>query len=379
MDTPPGQVPGAPMTSSEAADLWMSRNEQSDTSEYVSHYRSSVSRKVLFILVCVILAFLSVGASIGLGAYDIGILNSYSILWSHITGAGSTGLDDYIVWESRLPRTLVGILSGAGLAVGGCVMQIILRNPLADTYTTGISAGAGFGATLAITAGIVLVDNAYPVVFNAFVFALIPMLVIMMFSMLKGGTHIVMIMSGIAMMFFFNAISAIFKMVANPNDLSALYAWEVGSLAGTGWEGAAAIFATVSAAIFVLLVLSRRIDLLGSGDDYARSMGVNVSMLRNASLLVVTLMVSVVVCFTGLIGFVGLVAPHVCRLFVGSEARFLIPASASFGAMLLVLADTVGRLVIPPAEIQVGIITAFLGAPLFLYLVMRSRRAAWRR
>jgi iron complex transport system permease protein len=186
-----------------------------------------------------------------------------------------------------------------------------------------------------------------------------------------------MVMSGIALMYMFNAVSAIFKIMADPKDLAALYAWQLGSISSCSWGDIGIVFAAMVPCILALQVYTSKINLLASGDDYAKSMGVNVASLRNVCLLIVTVMTAILVSFTGLIGFVGLVAPHICRIFIGSDNRYLLPASVFFGALIVVLSDTVGKIAFQPYELQVGIITAFLGAPLFLYLVMKTRRASW--
>ncbi len=370
--------PGASELSvKDALDIWSTPVDADRVNNVEEGYARSNRIKVLFIVICVVLTIVSIIFAVGLGPYQIGFCDSLSILLSHLTGNPSDSIADYFVWEGRLPRALMGAVTGAGLAVGGCVMQSILNNGLADSYTTGISAGAGFGATVAFVAGISLASGVYAVVINAFVFSLIPTFAILAISKLKGGSPLVMVMSGIALMYFFNALSAVFKIMADPDDLAALYAWQLGSIGGTGWNDVGLVFLVVVPCILIMQTAAARINLLSSGDDYARSMGVNVSRLRNLSLLVVTMMTAVLVSFTGIIGFVGLVAPHVCRMFIGGDNRYLMAASAFLGALIVVAADTVGKVVFQPFELQVGIITAFLGAPLFLYLILRTRRTSW--
>ena len=365
------------LTVKEAIGIWSSPMGQEGSERVLNDYSHTVSRKVLFIVITLVLLLVSIVAAVGFGPYDIGFFNSIQIMIDHILGNVQDPINDYFVWEGRLPRGLLGALTGAGLAVGGCIMQSILNNNLADSYTTGISAGAGFGATIAFIAGLTLATGVYAVMFNAFVFSLIPTLVILVISKLKGGSPLVMVMSGIAMMYLFNAISSIFKIMADPNDLAALYAWQLGSISKCTWEEVAIVFCVLTPCIVFLQAMSAKVNLLSAGDDYAKSMGVNVSMLRNVCLIAVTIMTAVLVSFTGLIGFVGLVAPHICRIFIGSDNRYLILASTFLGAFVVVAADTVGKIAFQPYELQVGIITAFLGAPLFLYLILRTRRSAW--
>ena len=196
--------------------------EGKDDSRVVETYRRSSYHKVAFIVSCAMLMVVSIVAAIGLGPVKIDFIESIQTLISHMVGEISDPLNDYFIWGGRFPRALMGVLTGAGLAIGGCVMQSILHNNLADSYTTGISAGAGFGATIAFIAGITLTTGAYAVVLNAFVFSLIPTFIILIISKMKGGSPLVMVMSGIALMYMFNAISAILKIMADPNDLAAL-------------------------------------------------------------------------------------------------------------------------------------------------------------
>ncbi len=364
-------------TVEQAMEIWSAPLEEQKSNDLREGYARSSRMKVLFIIACIFLTAVSVIFAIGLGPYDIGFFKSIEILIDHITGNVQDTTYDYFIWEGRLPRAVLGMLTGAGLAVGGCVMQSILNNSLADSYTTGISAGAGFGATVAFIGGLTLATGVYAVVFNAFVFSLIPTIIILVISRLKGGNPLVMVMSGIALMYMFNAVSAIFKIMADPKDLAALYAWQLGSISSCSWGDIGLVFIVLLPCIIALQLHTSKINLLASGDDYAKSMGVNVANLRNICLLIVTVMTAILVSFTGLIGFVGLVAPHICRIFIGSDNRYLLLASAFFGALIVVLSDTVGKIAFQPYELQVGIITAFLGAPLFLYLVMKTRRSSW--
>ncbi len=365
------------LTVEEAMEIWSSPLEEGRSQAVKAGYARSVRTKVLFIFACMAALLASLICAVGFGPVDIGLLDSVRILIDHITGNVQDAIYDHFVWEGRLPRGLLGALTGAGLAIGGCVMQSTLNNGLADSYTTGISAGAGFGATLAFTVGLTLATGMYAIVFNAFVFSLVPTMAILLISRLKGGSPLVMVMSGIAMMYLFNAMSAIFKIMADPNDLAALYAWQLGSVSSCSWDDIALVFVTVTLCGFALQALASRINLLSAGDDYARSMGVRVTALRNACLIIVTLMTAILVSFTGLIGFVGLVAPHICRIFIGADNRYLLAASAAMGALVVVAADTAGKVLFQPYELQVGIITAFLGAPLFLYLIVKTKKTSW--
>jgi iron complex transport system permease protein len=200
--------------------------------------------------------------------------------------------------------------------------------------------------------------------------------VILAVSKMRGASPTTMIMAGIAVMYIFNAMTTMIKLFVSPDQLSAIFAWSVGTLDGSTWAQVATMLSFVVAGYAVLQILSRRLNVLSTGDESSRSIGIDADKLRIACLLVVSFLTAGVVSFTGLIGFIGLVSPHICRIVIGSDNRFLIPASAAFGAALLTVADIIGRTVIQPAVIQVGVITAFIGGPLFLYLIIKQRKEA---
>jgi len=362
-----------------AAAIWAAETDVTslDSQETVRSYRVSELRKLTFVIVCVIAAVIVAGLSITYGTMDIGFLECYETIWNHITGNIQDKLIDYIIVDERLPRIAAALITGAGLAIAGCVMQSVMKNPLADPYTTGISSGAGFGAALAVTLGISIVGGNYAIVVNAFVFALIPMAMMLGVGKLKQASPTMMIMAGMAIMFMFNAFTTVLKLRADPDALAKLYAWTVGTVADCEWPEIVLMFVVVAIGVTLTQMLSRKLNILATGDDSAKAMGLDVENLRIVLLLLISLVVATVVSFTGLIGFVGLVAPHVCRIFVGADNRYLVLSSAMFGAVLLEVADFVGRTVIAPATLQVGVVTAFIGGPMFLYLIMRQKKSTW--
>lgn len=360
-----------------------SETSESEFQDSSREYRRSIVLKIGFIIVCIIIAIFVVGVTLTIGDYDIGFLETYGILWDHVFGnAPLDPLDpmytkDSVIWDLRLPRIMTGILAGAALAVAGATMQTTMKNPLADPYTTGISSGASFGATIAICLGVSFAGGGYIVVVNAFIFSLIPTALIVIVSKMRGASPTTMVMAGIAVMYIFNAFTTVIKLFADPESLSSLYQWSVGSINGTRWEDVMVMIPFVIVGTILIQLLSRQLNVLISGDESAKTLGVDADRLRTISILVIALMTAAVVSFTGLIGFVGLVCPHVVRMFIGSDNRYLIPASAAFGVALLLFADLVGRVAIAPTVLPVGVITAFIGGPLFLYLIIRQRRSAW--
>ncbi len=360
-------------------DLWESDMIVDDkSSKVVETYNKYIGRKWMFIIFCIISMFVVVGFALSVGDYHIDFFETYEIVWNHIIGNVEKPLEDSIIFTLRLPRIIAGILAGVGLAVAGVAMQSTLMNPLADPYTTGVSSGAGFGATLGMILGISLFGlEQYGIIVNAFVFSLIPMLVIVIVSKLKNASPTTMIMAGIAVMYIFGAMTTVITLMADPNDLQDLYRWTVGSLAFASADDLPFMTIMVGLGAIILQILSNKLNILASGDESAKSLGIDAEKLRRFCMILVALITASVVSFTGLIGFVGLVAPHIVRTVIGPDNRYLLPASAAFGALLLIVADLIGKTMIAPAQLQVGVITAFLGGPLFLWLILRKNSTIW--
>lgn len=341
-----------------------------------SHRRNRV-RKVGFILLCLIGVFIILGIAVTVGPYNIGFLESYQIILDHIMGNYDSGdIKDYIIINYRLPRIVAGIFCGAGLAVCGVVMQSVLKNPLADPYTTGVSSGASLGATLAMTMGSAASAASPHIVIFAFFFSLIPTAMMIAISKMRNASPTTMIMAGIGVMYIFNAVTTVLMLWADPQDLSRIYQWQVGTLETITWTSAPIIIVVTVIGMVVIELLSGKLNVLATGDDNAKSIGINADNMRILMLCLVGLVTAVVVSFTGLIGFVGLVTPHIARLFIGSDNRFLIPASALLGGIILVAADIVSRSFVE-ATLRVGVVMAFIGGPVFLWLLVRSKNSMW--
>ncbi len=345
--------------------------------ESFQDYRRYVARKWVFMAICVVVTVLVMGLAVTYGTYNIGFLESYQIIWDHINGNIVNTTKDHIIVNLRMPRIVVGIVAGAGLAVAGAVMQSTLMNPLADSYTTGVSSGASFGATLAMTMGMTAASGSHAIVVNAFLFALIPTAMIIATSKMKNASPTTMIMAGIAIMYIFNAFTTVLMLWADESTLAEVYQWQVGTLAGTSWDEVPIMIVVVLIGIIAVQLLSRKLNVLATGDETARALGVDASTMRIILLTIVALMAAAVVSFTGLIGFVGLVTPHIVRIFIGADNRYLIPASALAGSALLVTADLLGRAILSPVVLQVGVVMAFIGGPMFLWLLMRKDSKVW--
>ena len=347
--------------------------------EIKAQYKKFIGRKILFILFSIILIFIIAGIAATVGSAHITFLETYSTILhrffpSHFQ---SSRLADICVWQLRLPRIIMAILAGIGLAIAGTMMQGILRNPLASPFTLGISSGAGFGAALAIIFGAGFIGGQYLIIGNAFIFALIPTFVILGLTRYRRATPETMILAGIAMLYIFSAATTLIEYLAEAEEVKAAIFWMVGSLGRASWENLIPISIMLTACVIPLMWKSWDVNVMGAGDETAKSLGVNVERTRIFVLMIASLLTAGIISFTGCIGFIGLVAPHMCRMVIGGDNRFLIPASGLFGAALLLGADTVARTIIAPVILPVGVITAFTGGPLFLYLIMRRRREYW--
>nr|WP_235585056.1 iron ABC transporter permease [Candidatus Methanomethylophilus sp. 1R26] len=221
------------------------------------------------------------------------------------------------------------------------------------------------------------IGGSMGLVVTAFVFALIPAAVIILVSSLRNTSAATMILAGIAVMYLFNACTTLIKLSISEQSLSAVYQWSIGDLSGATWTAFDVILIFTAVGTVLLMAMSKKLNILITGDKNATALGLDAHKLRIVLLLVISLMAASVVCFTGIIGFIGLVAPHIVRIFLGSDNRYLIPASAAFGAVLLMVADLISRTIIAPTFLPVGVITAFIGCPLFLYLLIKQRKSMW--
>ncbi len=334
----------------------------------------------LMILVVLALAAIMFAVDVGLGPYQIDFKSVYQLIFDRLLDWGAYTKDNMstdmrVVWNLRLPRVLAALIAGFGLAVAGCAMQSMMKNPLADPYTTGISSGAALGATTAMTMGWYLVPGEYGIVINAFVGALIPAAFIIAMSALRKPSPAMMILSGISLMYIFNAIQSYLMLIADPNAASAVYSWTVGSITSIEWKELPFLFAVALVGGIAMMFMARVLNTMNSGDSYAKSIGININHARIIILVIVSMIAAGIVSFTGIIGFIGLVGPHIARMFVGSDNKILIPAAGLMGACIMLLSDCVVQEVNP--LMPIGIITSILGGPIFMILILRQKKEIW--
>jgi iron complex transport system permease protein len=329
----------------------------------------------LFILLSVLL-FLAVLWSASVGTAAVSIKEIIRVIGSlfPILDIKSSEFARTVFVELRLPRILMAIVGGMGFAVSGAAMQGILRNPLVSPFTIGISSAAGFGAALAIVLNMGVIGNAdWFVVTNSFLFAMLAAFLVYGIAKFKGVHAGTIILSGIAIMYFFSAFTSLLQYIASDNQLKGVVHWMFGNLAISSYKNILVVCAVMLICIPFIIKQSWGLNALADGDETAISLGIKPRRLRVMVLILSSAITAIIICFTGIIGFVCLVAPHISRLLIGNDHRFLIPFSGLVGALLLLAADTVGRTIISPVEIPVGIVTSFIGVPLFLWLLLSKK------
>ena len=316
----------------------------------------------------------SAAVAITLGPAGLSVGEVASIVVGHLggTAADVTPIRDGIVWDLRLPRTLLAALCGAGLGLCGAIMQSLLRNPLADPFVLGISSGASTGAVLIVILGVG--SGVIGLSSGAFIGAVISFALVLLLAHAAGGTPDRVILAGVAATQLFSALTSFIVITsADPEQTRGVMFWLLGSLGGADWLDVALCAAVVAVGLVVCLTHSRALDAFAFGEDAAASLGVNVWRVRVTLLLATALMTAVIVSVAGAIGFVGLVLPHAARALVGSNHRRLLPASALIGSIFLVWVDAVARTAIAPQELAAGVVTALVGVPAFAVILWRRK------
>ncbi|WP_319578750.1 iron ABC transporter permease [uncultured Methanospirillum sp.] len=345
-------------------------------------YLSGKRRKVIIILTLLVLLFLTIVYALNAGSFHLSFERILIILYQAITCPGlleGSNSEKIIVIDFRMPRVLLAIFTGISLAVAGCVMQALLRNPLVSPFTLGLSSAASFGAAMAIVFGPVLFPFIPPqyqngtIVLAAFLLGWFSILLIYAISRMKGASSATLILSGVVIGYIFTAGVMIMKYLTNDEKLREITLWLMGGMWGANWN-AVVIVAPITM-ICVLYLESKAWDLngLAAGDDVAKNLGVNVNRLRISGLFVATLAASACLAFTGIIGFIGLMGPHIGRMLIGNDNRYLIPCSALLGALILLISDTAARTVMDPIEIPVGVIMYIIGGVFFMILILRGQ------
>ncbi|MDH4205295.1 MAG: iron ABC transporter permease [Desulfobacteraceae bacterium] len=327
-------------------------------------------------LLLIFLLLLVIILSTGMGYIKISPTHVLKVIFFKITGIpkllqGIDGVFPYVIMDVRLPRILTSAIVGAGLSIAGVVFQGILLNPLADPYTLGISAGAAFGASIALLLDITLL-GIYSVPLFAFIGAVATLFAVISLSSFEGQTSSNnLILSGIIVAAILSAGISFIKYVAD-EQVSIIIFWLMGSFGSKTWADVFLTFLFVSTGILICLFFARDLNIISLGDRSANSLGIETNRVRMTLLVTASMITAVCVSVSGIIGFVGLIIPHLMRFIVGPDNRRLIPASALVGAILLLSADTITRAVLP-TEVPIGVLTALIGGPFFCYIFKKKR------
>ena len=323
-------------------------------------------------------AFAAAALLIGtvVGPVHLGVVNVVHATFAHVFGLHSplSGPDDAILWQLRLPRVVLGALVGGTLAVSGAAYQGVFRNPLADPYLLGAAAGAGLGATLVVVyaPSTALSGDLRPIA----AFAGAAVAVVAAYALGRaaggGGAPATLVLAGVTVASFFTAVQT-FVQQQHLDTVQEVYSWLLGRLATAGWRDVGIALPYVAFSWLAITAHRRLLDVLAVGDDEAAALGVNVGRVRVLVVVAATTGTAAAVAVSGLIGFVGIIVPHMIRLVVGGSYRLLLPLCILVGGGFLVLADVAARTVVSPAELPIGVVTAFFGAPFFA-LVLRTTR-----
>jgi iron complex transport system permease protein len=336
----------------------------------------------LIIITLILILIFTIAVFSIIGTADISVIDTFRIVGSKIpiirryidiSDIGKS--HETIIWSIRLPRVLLGVLVGASLSMAGAAFQGIFKNPMADPYVIGISSGAALGASIAIILKInISFMNLSTISVFAFIGALVAVFTVYNIARIKNKVPVTtLLLAGIAIGQFLTAIMS-FLMVIYSKDMAKIIYWTMGSLAGKGWGPLKGITIPVVISMICISLFSRDLNIMLTGEESAQSLGVDVEKTKIYILILGSFMVSMVVSISGIIGFVGLIIPHIVRIVLGPDNRILLPASALVGAIFMIFADTIARTIISPIEIPVGIITALFGGPFFLYLLRKSKK-----
>lgn len=340
------------------------------------------TRYQLIILFLLLGLLFSIGLFSTIGTANVSVLNTFKIIGSkipliknHVNIEEISDSYRNIIWNIRLPRVLLGVLVGASLSMAGAAFQGMFKNPMADPYVIGISSGAALGATLAIILNIsISFLNISTISIFAFLGALLA--VILVYNIARTNNKVpvtTLLLAGVAIGQFFTAIMS-FLMVLHDKDMSKIIYWSLGSLAGKGWGPIVKTSLPLIISMVIINFFARDLNILLTGEESAQSLGVDVEKTKIYILILGTLITSLAVSISGIIGFVGLIIPHIVRLILGPDHRILLPSSALLGGIFMIFADTIARTIISPVEIPVGIITALFGGPFFIYLLKSKKK-----
>jgi iron complex transport system permease protein len=358
----------------------------------IGTFNASKRKKIILIIGLATLLVVVALIALGVGAVDVPIGDTIKVLGNYFfpdwIDAPAEEYYSTIILRSRVPRVLLAVVTGISLAMSGVVMQGLLRNPLVSPFTLGLSSAASFGAAMALVLGPLLLGGAYLgsftflgesianknllIILMAFISGMSSIVLVLAIARTHHLSQSVLVLSGVVINYLFSAGISFMKYVSEDNTLREITNWLMGGMWGATWSSVLILVPIVIACFILMERCTVDLNTLSGGDDVARNLGVNVRRLRNYGLTISAFVTSACLAFTGVIGFIGLMAPHICKMVIGNDHRYLLPASALLGALILLLSDTVARTILRPVELPVGIIMYLIGGLFFIWLVTRK-------
>ncbi|MBE6066823.1 MAG: iron ABC transporter permease [Clostridium lundense] len=337
-------------------------------------------RTLLLVTIAILLVLIILSSTLGVA--NITFIQTMKILLSKIPFIGAfidlsnvSNTQVLIITNIRLPRIFMAALIGAGLSVVGASFQAIFKNPMADPYVLGISSGAALGAAIAIVMGLQVMFLGMNLV-TVFAFLGAILTTIIVYSIAKTGTKIptnVLLLAGVSVSFLLSSLISLI-MIFNREQVDQIVFWTMGSIASANWKQVSSLLPFIILGCILMIIYARDLNIMLTGDETASSLGVDVDKVKKILLVISSIIVAACVSVSGIIGFVGLIIPHMVRLLAGPDHRTLLPFSTIGGAIFMIIADTLARILVPPAEIPVGAITSVFGAPYFIYLLIKNKK-----
>jgi iron complex transport system permease protein len=356
-----------------------------DTSKNATEiYHESYAKKIAFLVIvsaAIVLATLYSGSvgSAQLSLQDV-FLSVANALLPNSFSAPTNDVAQVIVLNIRMPRILLAIVTGISLAVAGAVMQSLLRNPLVSPFTLGLSSAASFGAAVAIVIGPGILGSVFAnnqsefLIISAFGFGMVSMILVYGIARMRNDNSTI-ILAGVVIGYIFQAGVTFLQYITNNDKLRDITVWLMGGMWGASWKAVIILVPITVLGVLAMMLKSWDLNAMEAGDEVAKNLGVKVDRLRIFGLLVATFIASSCLAFTGVIGFIGLMSPHICRMLIGNDNRFVIPGSALVGALILLLSDTFARTIMSPVELPVGIIMYVIGGIFFIFLISRGKES----
>ncbi|QKF63512.1 iron ABC transporter, permease protein [Campylobacter mucosalis] len=345
-----------------------------DAKNTIAQHRKREYKRFLIIITFLTIAFVSLVFDIATGPSMLSPSEVLAALLEPILKSDKVDSTAFIiVWDLRLPIALMALVVGATLGVGGAQIQTLLNNPMASPYTLGLAAAAGFGASLVIAFGSLNIPLLFAVPIGAFLMTMFSAGVLFSFAAFKNFNSSMLVLVGIALLFLFQSMLSLVQFLSSPEISQLILFWLFGSLQKANWINLAVVSVVTIVAITLLFRDTWALTALRLGEDKAKSMGVNLTRLRVKVLLIVSVMTATAISFVGVIGFIGLVAPHIARTLVGEDQRFFMPSAMLTGAAFLSISSVLSKAIVPGALFPVGIITAFVGVPFFFWIILSRK------